>query len=244
MCNILIADGAESFCSALSEELQHKHRVCTCAGGREALESIRTFRPDVIILDLMLPEVDGFGLLQEARKIGLEPIILATVRFLSDYILTAAQMLGVDYLMQKPCDLKVVQDRLEELLQIKRKRDSGRIEERPCVSELLLMLSIPTHFKGFGYLNDAIELMLQSPEISVTKEMYPTVARSHGTTAAQVERGIRNAIQSGWKNGNKEQWKKYFPANASGEIMKPSNGIFISRIACVLKINPEYEMAM
>lgn len=244
MCSILIADGAESFCLALSEELQHKHRVCTCVGGREALEAIRTFRPDVIILDLMLPEIDGFRLLQEARKIGLEPIILATVRFLSDYVLTAAQMLGVDYLMQKPCDLEVVQDRLAELLRIKRKRESGRIEERPCVSELLLTLRIPTHFKGFGYLNDAIELMLQSPEISVTKEMYPTVARSHGTTAAQVERGIRNAIQAGWKNGAKEKWNKFFPANDSGEIVKPSNGMFISRIACTLKMNPQNEKAV
>lgn len=235
MCNVLIADGAEAFCSALSEELRHKYRVHFCTGGREALESIHAFQPDVIILDLMLPEIDGFGLLQEARKNGMEPIVLATARFLSDYILTAAQMLGIDYLMQKPCEVRIVQDRLGELLRIKGKHGSSQFRESSSVSELLILLHIPTHFKGFGYLIDGIEQMIQSPQISVTKELYPAIANSHGTTAAQVERGIRNAIQAGWESGSEGQWKRYFPADGSGKIPRPSNGVFMSRISQIFR---------
>lgn len=236
MCKVLIADGCEEFGIELSGALQNAHHVHTCTDGMEAIECVRGFEPDVIILDLMLPKVDGLGLVKEIRRSGADPILIATVRFTSDYVLTAAQKLRIDYMMLKPCDGHLIGERMADLLQTRRKCVcSQREENNPSTSELLLKLNIPTNFSGFSYLNDAIELMLKSPKIAVTKELYPALAHVHGTTAAQVERGIRSAIHAGWKNCDREQWREFFSAEPDGMIKRPSNGFFISRLSYALR---------
>lgn len=102
---LLIADGNEEFRRALAAELQGAYHVRCCGDGKEALSLLRSFVPDVLVLDLMLPELDGISLLQSAASAGLCPMVLVTSRFYNDYILGALGELSVGYMMRKPCDI-------------------------------------------------------------------------------------------------------------------------------------------
>lgn len=112
---LLIADGNEEFRRALAAELQGAYHVRCCGDGKEALSLLRSFVPDVLVLDLMLPELDGISLLQSAASAGLCPMVLVTSRFYNDYILGALGELSVGYMMRKPCDIPATAARIGDL---------------------------------------------------------------------------------------------------------------------------------
>lgn len=233
MTNLLLADGSDEFRAALSQALTEHFHVCCCKTGKEALEQALLSPPDIMVLDLMLPELDGLSLLSALHTAQTYPVVLATTRLLSDYIVEQATRLNVGYLMVKPCDVTATVQRVLDL------RDAGlpRVEENPrvLISKALLDLGISTKLKGFSYLQEAVLLMAQNPDISITKELYPVVGNICHSRSALVERSIRSAVDGAWRNRNDAVWLNYFRADASGLIPRPSNTLFISRLAGSLR---------
>jgi DNA-binding response OmpR family regulator len=234
---LLIAEGTEDFRIALAELLQGIYVVRECSDGSQAMELMHSFVPDILVLDLMLPGLDGISLLQSAAEEGLTPMVLATTRFVSDYVMDAVDRLGVEYLMVKPCDVRATVSRIGDLSKrIKRPPLFAQPDPKSYISNLLLTLGIPTKLKGYGYLREAVQLMAKDPDQSVTKELYPAVAEVCGGAAVHVERSVRSAISAAWERKDEELWRQYFPADGDGFIHRPTNASFITRLADSLKL--------
>ena len=228
---LLIAESSEDFRIALAESLRGAYCVRECADGVEALHILKSFSPDILVLDLMLPGKDGISLLQEVAASGLQPMVLATTRFTSDYVLDTAGQLGVGYIMVKPCDVRATVARIGDLSRRLNPPAVTRPNLQTAVSTVLLLLGIPTKLNGYGYLREAIPLMAQDPEQSVTKELYPAVAKLFHCESKNVERSIRSAISAAWSRRDERIWRQFFSPDASGEVPRPTNAEFISRLA-------------
>ena len=233
---LLIADGTEDFRLALANMLRGAYQVRCCADGIRARELLREFTPDVMILDLMLPGFDGISLLQWAAEWDIRPVVLATSRFVNDYVAEEMNRMGVGYLMLKPCDISATVARVSDLGQRIRPVLVTAPEPATEVSNLLRTLGVPTKLRGYAYLREAVLLMAQSPSQSVTKVLYPEVARRCGCAAMHVERGIRSAVATAWSQRDEAVWRLYFQPDTSGTIPRPTNAAFISRLADSLRV--------
>ena len=231
---LLIAESAEDFRDALAQTLQGTYHIAITSDGQQALQLLRSFLPDILVLDLMLPGLDGISLLQQAVESGIRPMVLATTRYPSQYTLAALEQLGVEYVMVKPCDLHAVALRVTDLSQQLKVPAFSQPEPRALISNTLLRLGISTKLRGYSYLREAIILMSRDPNQSITKELYPAVASLCDGTAIQIERSIRSAITTAWKRQDPHIWQLYFAASENGRIPRPTNAAFISRLADLL----------
>lgn len=233
---LLIADSAEEFVSSLTALLQDSYRIHHCANGKEALTYLLDNPPDVMILDLMIPELDGITLLHKAAGAGVCPMVLATTRLNNEYVLETVTELNVGYLMLKPCDPSATAERVRDLSRRIHPSRQNTEDPKNLVTNLLISLNVPSHLRGASFLREAILLMVKQPDISITKELYPAVGNLFGANYAQVERAIRNAINLAWEHRINAEWEKIFRKDSSGSIPRPSNGIFISRLAEELRL--------
>lgn len=236
---LLIADGNEEFRRALAAELQGAYHVRCCGDGKEALSLLRSFVPDVLVLDLMLPELDGISLLQSAASAGLCPMVLVTSRFYNDYILGALGELSVGYMMRKPCDIPATAARIGDLSRHIRAPRVTPPDPQTQVTNLLLSLNIPSKLRGYAYLREAIPRMMKDPDQPITKVLYPAVGAVFGCKGTHVERSIRSAIDTAWKQRDDRVWQRYFRVGSDGVIPRPSNAAFISRLADALRLNQD-----
>ena len=231
---LLIVDGAEDFRAGLADALKGMYVVKTCADGQSALESARNFCPDLLILDLMISGMDGLSLVQLITQIRGKPLILATTRFLSDYVLEAASRIGIDYMVVKPCNIQALVGRLADLVDSRNPGVQARPDPRVSVANLLLAMGFTTNNKGYTYLREAIPIYAEDPQQAITKELYPAVAKCCGGNGDQVERAVRTAIDRAWQRRDDQIWKLYFTPLPDGSMKKPSNAEFISRLAELL----------
>lgn len=233
---VLIADSAEEFTQALARALGNNYRIRCCKDGNAALQMMQNFRPDICILDLMLSGLDGITLLQRVAQKGIRPVVLATTRYISEYILGTAERLNIGYLMVKPCDAAAVAARVADMTQQIRLPAFAHPEPRTQVSNMLLSLGVPTKLRGYGYLREAVLLMVQRPNQSITKELYPAVGAECGATAAQVERSIRSAVKTSWQRQDDTTWQMYFPSGEAGNRRWPTNSEMITCLADRLQL--------
>ncbi len=231
MLKLLIADSTEEFRLALAEQVAGSFTVRCAQQGKEALELICSYKPDILVLDLMMPGLDGISILEQAAQKGIRPTVLATTRFANDYVQDAVTRLGVCYLMVKPCDLKATAARLTDMAEHRKPQPLARPDIRIMVSIVLLSLGIPTKLRGFTYLREAIVAAMRQPGQMVTKEIYPAVGHICGASKDQVERSIRSAIAAGFANRDEQVWRQYFQPGPGGNLIRPSNGTFISALA-------------
>ena len=231
---LMIVDTSEDFRLALDRVLSDTYKTYHCSNGRQALEAALEIEPDLIILDLMLTELDGVSLLHEIRNAGLRPMVLAVTRFFNDYVLESAQELGIGYIIRKPCSPTAVSHRLRDLTK-RLNRPISPIDPAAYVTERLRSLLFSPRHKGFEYLKEAVWLMCKQPDISLTKVLYPMVGSCFNSSAIQVERAIRGAINSAWSQTHSQSWYELFPAGPDGIIPRPSNGTLISRLADELR---------
>lgn len=231
---LLIADTSEEFRLALQSVLSDAYEITLCSDGSQALEAARELRPDVIVLDLMLTEMDGLTLLHKIRSLGQRPMVLAVTCFLNDYILQAAQELGIGYIIRKPCSCAAVSQRVRDLT--KRMNPlPPPLNPEAYTTEQLKKLLFSSRHKGFELLINAVQLMCRQPDISITKELYPKLGLPSGSSSMQVERAIRSAINAAWNQKHTALWHDLFPPGPDGIIPRPSNGAFISRLADELR---------
>ena len=224
---VLIADSSEEFCNGLQSILRWNCTVRTCGRGQRALKLIRELRPQVLVLDLMLPEMDGISLLQLLSLSDCRPSVLATTSLISPYVLDTADRMGVDYLLCKPCSLSATAARVQELLD----RDQAPLNLHSRVTELLLLLGLSPKLNGFRYLREAVCRMMEDPDQCITKELYPGVAQACSCASAHVERSIRGAIQDAWVKRDQRLWQLYFPDDGLGRSCRPTNAAFITRLS-------------
>lgn len=228
---LLIADSNPDFQQALAEALSGFYQIRCCQTGTEALDILRKEPCEILILDLLLPQLDGISLLQVLARERIHPTILVISSFLSDYVMKAVSQLGVGYVMQKPCDISATVNQVAALSQ---SVHLPRFSPAERVSQLLLSLSVSAKHDGYAYLQEAILLMAQDPTQPITKELYPRVGQRFDRKSRVVERSIRSSLDFAWKHRQEHVWNRYFLPSDK----RPSNGVFISRLAEVLRLHP------
>ncbi len=231
MPKVLFADNSTVLPSILKKLLPPDYQLRLCRDGDDALEYIRRYRPDALIINLMLPHLDGLGVLQEAAY---RPrAIIAITSYTTRYIQQALYTLGADYMMVSP-EPKALLMRLEDLLSRQIVLPNAN-SEADYIQGYLHRLGIPAHLDGFQQLCVALPLFAADPGQLLTKELYPAVARVCGCKDARsVEHSIRKAIHAAWTHRNDRIWSKFFAPGPRGIIPCPTNKAFLSRLAVLL----------
>lgn len=232
-CKLLIVDTTEAIREALTEALEDTFTLRVCRDGRTALEMLHRFRPHILVLELMLPGLDGLSVLQLAADAGIRPAVLATTRYLNEYVLESAHRLGVAYIMLRPCNFSALTERIYDIRH--RLEPETSAASLPLqVKNLLIRLGIPLRHRGYLCLLEAILARRADPDAPVTKAIYPLVAKKYNISAASVEKNIRQLIHTAWDNRCPEVWQTYFPPDK-----RPSNDAFLSCIARCLPTDLE-----
>ena len=231
MQKLLIADSSDIFISALETALKEQFQIITCADGNTLKELLVREQPDILILNLLLPYVDGLTVLQSSPF--RPPLIMAITMHLSAYVQRSVTELGIDYTMICPSVGAVVQ-RLQDLLQEYAPSSTHMDPEDKAVYHLHL-LGFQTHLDGYRQLCLALPMFARNPQQLMTKELYPDVAKICGCKDGRnVEHSIRKAIQAAWRQRDHAIWRKYFTDHICGTAPCPSNKEFICRLAEIL----------
>ena len=243
LTTVLIADSSEEFCSALAAELQRAggfQVLGSAQDGEQAIRMANAQKPQLLVLDLMLPKKDGISVLKAISD--QRPVTLATSGFVTPYMASVIGNLGVRYLMMKPCDAGELVDRLEEFRSwescrtIERQSDKTSIES--LVTGIIHEIGVPAHIKGYQYLREAIIIAVEDMDVinAITKVLYPQVAKTFQTTPSRVERAIRHAIEVAWDRGDLDTLQRFFGYTVSNTKGKPTNSEFIALIADKLQL--------
>ena len=246
MTTVLIADSSEEFCAALATGLQQAggfQILGTATDGEQALRLTAERKPDVLVLDMMLPKRDGISVLRALSGMEKRPVTLATSCFVSDYVASAAANLGARYLMLKPCDTTALVERLEEIrggenLRKPQNRRPDKTGIEALVTSIIHEIGVPAHIKGYQYLREAIIIAVNDMDVinAITKVLYPQVAKTFQTTPSRVERAIRHAIEVAWDRGDLDTLQRFFGYTVSNTKGKPTNSEFIALIADKLQL--------
>ena len=246
---VLIADDNREFADLLNEYLQQQEDmqvVGVAYNGLEALELIEESSQDIVVLDIIMPYLDGIGVLEQlsTHSLAKRPKIVMLTAFGQESITHRTLELGADYYILKPFDLDILAHRLRQMAKgdappskTLTVRDKQK-EQDMRVTQIMHELGIPAHIKGYMYLRDAILMVTSRVELlsRITKELYPTIAEKYSTTPSRVERAIRHAIEVAWTRGNVEYIDELFGHTVSQEKGKPTNSEFIAMIADKLRL--------
>ena len=250
---VLIADPNREFqqmMTALLSKERDMEAADVASDGLEALAKVKTLRPDVVLLDLVQPRLDGLGVLRRLAAQENAPPVLVLTGFVNAHIIAECSELGAAYFMPKPCDTAELIQRLRKCTETKKKPPDGQnvsgqsLNTWPgdkymsyplesAVTDLLHEIGIPAHIKGYQYLREAILFTLRDGDAvtGITKVLYPEIAKRFSTTSTCVERAMRRAIEVAWDRGDEEVRQKIFRGTISGNKGKPTNGEFIAMIA-------------
>ncbi len=207
--------------------------VKTFNNGKEGLNYIINNQGsyDMIILDLVLPEVDGIFILSELKRLGIKKKVLVLSAYKDNNVLKDMYNYNVNYYMLKPFSLESLELRIKDIFI---NSDGSRYNDyQKTISKMLHTLGVPSHIKGYVYIREGINLMLESNEITggITKEIYPEIAKKYNTTSSRVERAIRHAIEISWNRGDYDTMEEIFGHSVDYDKAKPTNSEFIATIA-------------
>jgi len=250
---VLIADSGEDFRFLMAETIASEEDMAvvgTAGDGIETLALIEQKHPNVIVMDLVLTKLDGLGVLQKLSQMGQKLPVIIVSGFFNDHVVQEAAELGAYYFMPKPCDVPALLSRIRQVTSISRVSNIGNTKKQgvdmyrrednleAVVTEVIHEIGVPAHIKGYQYLREAIILTINDMDIinSVTKVLYPTVAKRFCTTPSRVERAIRHAIEVAWDRGDIETLQKFFGYTVSNVKGKPTNSEFIAMIADCLSL--------
>lgn len=208
--------------------------------GRNFLEEAGKTKFDVLLLDYVMPDIDGFRVVETVSKMSNKPnkIIMLTA-FNSDKILQKASSLDVDYFITKPINLSELYNVITDITKPREK--SSKLTTKSLDSEItdiLHEIGVPAHIKGYLYLRESITMVYNDIEIlgSITKILYPVVAKKFKTTSSRVERAIRHAIEVAWNRGNVDAISEIFSYTINYNKSKPTNSEFIAMLADKLRL--------
>lgn len=244
---LLIADDNREFCELLKEFINQQEDfelVAIASNGLEALQMIDENNPDVIVLDIIMPHLDGIGVLENLANNGTEnkPKVIMLTAFGQESVTQRAVELGADYYILKPFDFNVLATRIRQLSEgvnvAQYITPSKPRNLDVAVTNIIHEMGVPAHIKGYFYLRDAILMVINDVNLlgAVTKELYPMIAVKYQTTPSRVERAIRHAIELAWDRGNIDMMTKFFGYTINLERGKPTNSEFIAMVADKLRI--------
>ncbi len=259
---VLIADDNKDFCDIMDEYLKKQDDIEVIGianDGKEAIELISQELPDLVILDIIMPHLDGLGVLEQMNNMNLDKfpkvIILSAVG--QDKITQRAIGLGADYYVIKPFDFEVFIDRIRQITgtreavvssNVANKSRQGRsaliTKNRSLEAEITNIIheiGVPAHIKGYLYLREAIAMVVENTGLlsAVTKELYPSIAKKFDTTSSRVERAIRHAIEVAWSRGKVDTINNLFGYTINNHRGKPTNSEFIAMIADKLRLEQQ-----
>lgn len=251
---ILIADDNShqlAQCMAYLKEQQDVEVIGMATDGLEAWECLENNTVDVLIMDLILPKLDGFGVLERlaSRTDVSGPDIMVLSALSQESVIRRACEMGVKYYMIKPFDIETLYHRIIDLhngrTPIRKPTVAAEPGQRVKVSSrderitgVFLTIGIPAHIKGYHYLREAVKTVMDDGDVinRITKELYPAVAKRFSATPSKVERAIRHAIEVAWARGRIENINSIFGYNIYNKHDKPTNGEFIALIADKLRL--------
>lgn len=212
--------------------------------GIEGLKIIEETDPDVVVLDMIMPRLDGLGVLEHLNESAnpAKPFFICLSAVGQEELIRRAVNLGAKYYMVKPFDMEMLMKRIRELKGNMQGAVGGEhraiyqertknLEEK--ITDIFLLIGIPAHIKGYHFLREAIKMAVRNSDIMnrITKELYPGIAKEFKTTPSKVERAIRHAIDVAWNRGKVENINQLFGYVVYDENDKPTNGEFIALIA-------------
>ena len=226
MHRIIIAMGSDDFSAALENQLNSDYSVIRCFDGNTALELLRFLHPDILLIDLSLPVLDGISVLNQAGN-HLPPAVLATTDYDGSTLQQLLRQVKVDRIFKIPCDVKTVIASIRQLAE-HIPAGNGKIVHTQ-IAEILTKLGIPSGRLGFLQLQKAISIFANDPSIAICKELYPLVADSTSVKDGKTaEHTMRSVIKTAWLKRDPEIWNVYF---AGYQDTYPPNKAFISRLA-------------
>ncbi|MBP5209931.1 MAG: sporulation transcription factor Spo0A [Clostridia bacterium] len=252
---VLVADESPEIRSDIRERLKMNGvvNIEEAANGEEALAKIGRTHPDVVVCDLWLSKIDGIGLIRQAAKISYAPDAKPAMMLISmvnnPQIFLEATNAGADLCVLKPFDCQSLCQHILSLAKNRRAAHTstaGRAVAAPDletqVTKIIHQIGVPAHIKGYQYLRTAILMTIGNADIinSVTKVLYPSVAKKYDTTTSRVERAIRHAIEVAWDRGDIDTLNSYFGYTIQNNRGKPTNSEFIAMIADNLRL--KYKM--
>ena len=233
---VVLADANEEFRTALKQALEAtgEFDVVGCAAdGLAAAQDLAQRKPRLLVMDLLLPGLDGFGVLEQAAKDKVQMKTVVVSALYRDQIVSQAMSRGVSFFMPKPCELTSLLDQMRRAVnEGEESEDESQALDRE-VTAVIHEVGVPAHIKGYQYVREAIVIAVQDMDVinAVTKVLYPEVARRYSTTPSRVERAVRHAIEVAWDRGDLETLQRYFGYTVSNTKGKPTNSEFIAMIA-------------
>lgn len=254
---IVIADDNKEFSSILCDYLKGQSDfevVGVAKDGMEAVKLVSSLQPDVLVLDIIMPHLDGLGVLEKINTTPNMPIpkviVLSAVG--QDKITQRAINLGAEYYVVKPFDMEIFSKRIRQMFVTggtpEVRRNTSVFTENPPYSDantleaeitnIIHEIGVPAHIKGYLYLREAITMVVNDVELlsAVTKELYPSIAKKYNTTASRVERAIRHAIEVAWSRGQVDAINRIFGYTIHTDKGKPTNSEFIAMVADKLRL--------
>lgn len=261
---VLIADDNQEFSQTLASylEAQDDMEVIGIAkDGTEAIDMLKNTMPDVILLDVIMPHLDGIGVLEkiEALQIQKRPICIMLSAVGQDQITQKAISLGAKYYVVKPFDIELLIKRIRQLknyvptqgknnfisketkmqyVEIPNNGEKSQENLEALVTNIIHEVGVPAHIKGYQYLREAIIMVVNDIDVinQITKSLYPKIAYKFNTTPSRVGRAIRHAIEVAWGRGQQEAVENIFGYTISASKGKPTNSEFIAMIADKLRL--------
>ena len=241
---VVVIDDNRVVLSGVKEYFERDNKIVvkTFDDGKEGLSYLLSYpnEYDVIILDILLPNIDGIRILEELKEKGISKKIIVLSSFKDDWSIKKIQTLNVDYYMLKPISEEILADRIMDLINDKldyKVVNSSSVEVK--VSELLHNLGIPSHVRGYKYIREGVMILYTSNNLvtMVTKDIYPEIAEKFETTSSRVERAIRHAIEISWIRGDLKLMDELFGNSIDVDKSKPTNSEFLTTIADRFKMN-------
>lgn len=250
---LMVADDNLDVCGMFVEFFSNQNAIVVTGEAHNGLELIKLMEkdlPDVILLDMVMPQMDGFAVLEYLHKQNLpnRPSVIALTALNRDDFIMRTISLGVEYYMLKPFDMNVLYQRVLEAA-ARRAQPRPEVRSTPFpitptksvderITSVFLTIGIPAHIKGYQFLREGVKMVLETPDMinRITKELYPGIARRFNTTASKVERAIRHAIEVAWGRGRIEVLNQVFGTNVCSLDAKPTNGEFIALVADKLSL--------
>ncbi len=248
---VLLADAGEEFRILLEQTIENTGEfsvVGSTGDGAQILSLVEQHRPQLLIMDVVLPGLDGFGVLQQLREMGEDaPKVIVTASFCNPQTVSRAMELGAYFFLPKPVSEVSLLEHMRGAV-----RPQEEVREEPhapalegMVTAIIHEIGVPAHIKGYQYLREAIVIAVNDMDVinAVTKVLYPEVAKAFQTTPSRVERAIRHAIEVAWDRGDLETLQKYFGYTVNSAKGKPTNSEFIALIADRLQLQLKRKMA-
>ena len=251
---VLVADDNREFCRNLKDyfaTVDSIELVGVAYDGKEAYEMTILTKPDVVLMDVIMPHLDGFGALSKINNssdIPKKPNVIVISSIASDKITLKAMSLNAKYFLVKPVEFSVIAERIKEFKDTNTsfknmknvlKISSGTFDVEANVTSIIQKIGIPAHIKGYQYIREAIMMVIKDMDTinSVTKILYPTIARKYNTTSSRVERAIRHAIEVAWDRGDPDVLDSMFGYTILSSKGKPTNSEFIAMISDKLRLS-------